>query len=78
MIWHSASKPRKKDGKAPILIRITIDGVITEIDTGIMILPNNQDNKNKKCLPEDSDYGKINEYLEEKKQDLFAYFRLLS
>jgi len=41
MIWHSASKPRKKDGKAPILIRITIDGVITEIDTGIMILPNN-------------------------------------
>lgn len=77
MVWLWVSKTAKKTGRAPIYIRITIDGLDTEISTGQSVCPGYWDGEGKKCLPEAMDADAINSNIEETVEDLKAHFRIL-
>jgi site-specific recombinase XerD len=77
LIWHWTSKSRKKDGKAPIYIRITIEGKEEEISTGMVVHPDYWDGQNKRCLPGPQDCEEINNQLTEAVADIEAHFRVL-
>src|SRR4051812_48195181 len=49
LFFLSRKRARKKDGKAPVYVRLTIDGLNDTISTGIMVHPERLKNQESTC-----------------------------
>lgn len=77
LFFHSKKKARKADGKAPIYVRVTIDGMYDEISSGIVVHPDNWNKENKIVCNDDPDYKKLNKQLRQIETDLERHFDLV-
>ena len=63
LFFLSRKRARKKDGKAPVYVRLTIDGLSDAISTGIMVHLDHWGIDNKNVSGSEPDYKKINKEL---------------
>lgn len=68
--WVHKSKKRPTTGRAPLYIRVTLDGSSEEVSLKHNVLPEAWDEKNKVVLPSDPEFKKINVLIENAKVDL--------
>ena len=68
---------KSKDGKVPIYIRITIDGLSDDISSGCKLLDTDWDVETKQVLDTDKSHKKINKTLGQIKADLERHFDLM-
>ena len=67
----------RKDGKMPIVARITVDGIIAQFNTKLEIQPNNWSVKMSKVIGQSSDSKKYNAQLNEIKSSLNGIYHEL-
>lgn len=77
LFYHKKKKARKADGKAPIYVRVTIDGLDDEISTGIYVHPDHWENDTKTISSGDSVFKKLNKELQQMETDLERHFDLV-
>lgn len=77
LFWLFKAKATKKDGKAPLYVRPTIDGESTEISLSCKVLPENWDTSKDKVIEHDPEYEEINSKIDEAKVDLKRIFKTL-
>ena len=63
LFFQSRKEQEKKDGKAPVYVRLTIDGLNDTISTGRMVHPDHWGIDNKNVSGSEPDYKKINKEL---------------
>lgn len=66
-----------KDGKAPLFVRLTINGKVSEISLGQRILPEYWDKEKKQVVGKDSESKNINRRIIQAQIDLERYFTAL-
>lgn len=77
LFWLFKAKAGKKDGKAPLYCRPTIDGDSTEISLSYKVLPEHWDTTHDKVSSDNPDYDEINCKIDEVKVDLKRVFKTL-
>lgn len=77
LFYHKKKKTRKADGKAPIYVRLTIDGLDDEISTGVYVHPDHWDNAEKLVMAGDNDHKKHNKTLRQMETDLERHYDLV-
>ncbi|ATL48995.1 integrase [Chitinophaga caeni] len=78
LFWLKRSVARRsEDGKAPIYIRVTIDGRKAEISLSRKVHPDNWDEKNKQVLGKDPEVKIINRKISQAEVDLDRHFTAL-
>jgi hypothetical protein len=65
-----------KDGRTPIYIRITIDGLEDEFSSGFRVFADNWESKLKMVKPAEADWKAINKRLSQAKTDIERHFYL--
>lgn len=73
-LWRSKSNA---DGRAPIYVRITIDGKLKEISIGEKVFPSHWDNDRKRVTNEEPRHKAINSVLMQAEVDLDRHFMAL-
>ncbi|WP_316828586.1 site-specific integrase [Pedobacter miscanthi] len=77
MFWLFRAKATKKDGKAPLYVRITIDGKDEEISLSRKVHPDFWDTEKKKSTENSSDAKLTNKKILEVQVDLDRHFTVL-
>lgn len=77
LFWLFKAKATKKDGKAPLYARVTIDGITEEISMKIKINPLKWDSEKKKDTSPDVDAKRNNKKIQQAEVDLDRYFTFL-
>ena len=70
ILFYVKRKKMTADGKAPIYVRLTIDGLHGEMSLAIKIHPDHWDNAQKIVLPADPAHKALNKKLGQVKADL--------
>lgn len=76
LFWRMMKK-MNRNGKVPIYVRLTIDGLKEERSTKIWIDPEHWDNKTKQVLSADSNAKALNDELSDTKSDLKRHYDIL-
>ena len=74
LFYHKKKKSRIADSKAPIYVRVTIDGLDDEISTGIYVHPDHWENDTKTISSGDAAFKKLNKELRQIQTDLERHF----
>ncbi|WPQ62026.1 Arm DNA-binding domain-containing protein [Chitinophaga sancti] len=77
ILFYLVRSKRSKDGKIPIYVRITIDGLDDYFSSGCKVLDEDWDGEKKQVLPTDKSYKQTNKTLGQIKTDLERHFDLL-
>jgi Arm DNA-binding domain/Phage integrase SAM-like domain len=77
ILFYLKRKKTSKDGKAPIYIRITVDGLEDEMSLSCKVLPDQWDNESKQVSDKAPDYVRINKTISQAKTDLERHFDLM-
>ena len=77
ILFYLKRKKASKDGKAPIYIRITVDGLDDEMSLSCKVLPDHWDNESKQVSDKDTDHARINKTISQAKTDLERHFDLM-
>ncbi len=76
ILFYLKRKKASKDGKIPIYVRITIDGLKDEFSLGCKVLSDHWENKTKTVLARDPDFKAINKEIGQVKVDIERHFDL--
>jgi hypothetical protein len=77
ILFYRKMKKGDTRGMVTIYVRITIDGVLEEMSTGLSLLPFHWDNATKMALDCEPDYNAINKRIGQIKADLEKHFDLM-
>src|ERR1022692_1223193 len=77
ILFYLKRKKMSGNGKAPIYVRVTIDGLEDEISTGIKVFPDHWDTSSKSVLPREPDFKAMNRKITQAKTDLQRHFDLV-
>jgi integrase len=77
ILFYLKGSKKSSDGKIPIYVRVTIDGLKDVISTGCKVLPEHWHTKTKQVLPADKSSKQINKKLGQIKADLERKFDLM-
>jgi len=77
ILFYVKRKKMTADGKAPVYVRLTIDGLQEEMSLAIKIHPDHWDNAQKLVLPADPTYKALNKKIGQVKSDLERHFDLV-
>jgi site-specific recombinase XerD len=77
MFWLFKAKATKKDGKAPLYVRITIDGLDDELSLSCKVLPEHWNSQFKRVSKSEPDSKKINSAIDQARVDLERLFVVL-
>lgn len=77
MCWLFKAKTTKKDGKAPLYLRITIDGKDEELSLGRKVHPDHWDTEQKKATENNQEAKQTNKKILEASMDLERHFNVL-
>jgi hypothetical protein len=76
-LFYLKRKKASSDGKVPVYVRITIDGLKDETSLGIKITPENWDNDLKKVSSQEAGYKVTNKKIDQSRTDLGRHFDLI-
>ena len=77
LLFYLKRKKMTSDGKVPIYVRLTIDGLEEEMSTGIKVNPIHWENSFKMVTSQDKNYEAFNKALSKMKTDLNRHFDLI-
>lgn len=77
VLFYLKRKKATKDGKAPIYVRITIDGLRDEFAFGYKVLPGDWDEDAKKILSTDASSKSVNKKINQAQADIERHFDLM-
>src|SRR5688500_12786944 len=77
VLFYLKRKKKSKDGKSPIYVRVTIDGLQDEISTGCKVYDKDWDNVTKAVTSKDGEAKKINKKLAQLKVDVERHYDLM-
>jgi hypothetical protein len=77
ILFYRKRKKATADGKAPIYVRVTIDGLDDEISLGIKVFEDHWDNENKTVSAGESKCKEFNKKITCAKTDLQTHFDLV-
>ena len=77
ILFYLKRKKATKEGKNPIYVRLTIDGMVDEMSTGHKVLSDDWDNDTKRAKATAPDHKKINKVLRTMETDLERHFDLM-
>jgi hypothetical protein len=77
ILFYRKMKKKTRDGKVPIYVRITIDGLSDEMSTGLKILPVHWNNSTKLADSGEPAYKAFNKKIGFIKADLERHFYLM-
>ncbi len=77
ILFYLKRKKITSDGKIPLYVRVTIDGLKDEFSSGYKICAADWDNETKRVLPTDPNCKQLNKKLNQLKTDLERHFDLL-
>lgn len=78
ILFYLKGSKKSCDGKVPVYIRITIDGLAEEISLGFKVLEADWDCENKIVRPTDRQYKNTNKRIGQAKADLERHFDLMA
>jgi integrase len=77
ILFYPKGSKKSNDGRIPIYVRITIDGIKDEMPAGCKVLKEDWNKKTKQVLDTDKDFKKANKTLGQIKTDLERHFDLM-
>ena len=77
MFWLFKAKATKKDGKAPLYVRITVDGLDDEMSLNCKVFPDHWNTQFKRVSKDDPDSKKIHSKIDQVRVDLERLFVVL-